>query len=353
MKKTFIVLMAMLVLLSFVSCGKKAETKAATPAPTATPAAAAAPAPAPAPVEAKLPKNIEVQVPAKAGGGTDVMARTLANQVSKDSGSNLTIVNNTDGSGVVAMEKVRLAKPDGATIMQFHSTMVIKVATGKYKYLPSENFSVIAVSRGTEKGGYVLVVKTGGKYKTLADLVDACKANPGQVLFGVETGGSAHIMSGLFAKAAGINVKYVEAGTDTEKLTALVGGSIDATLVNPNQAKQYVESGKVIPLGVVPVDLEKSSRSTVLPDVPNFVELGYPFTFATYNLFLGPKGMDPALVAKLREYYVNANNNPEVEKILKPAGFAMEFFSVEDGMKALQQQEKDLSAVCESLGLKK
>lgn len=353
MKKSIIVLMSMLTVLSFASCSKKTESKATTPSTSVASSAPVVKTTSAPSVAIELPKNIEVQVPAKAGGGTDVMARALANQVSKDSGSNFTIINNTDGSGVVAMEKVRLAKPDGATIMQFHSTMVIKVATGKYKYNPSDNFSVIAVSRGTEKCGYVMVVKSDGKYKTLDDLVNACKANPGKILFGVETGGSAHIMAGLFAKAANINIKYVEAGSDTEKLTALVGGSIDATFVNPNQAKQYVESGKVIALAVVPVDMVKNNRSTILPNVPNFVEAGYPFTFGTYNLFLGPKGMDPTLITKIRDYYVKANENPDVAKVLGAAGFAMEFLSPEDGLKALKQQEQDLTAICEELGLKK
>ena len=95
-----------------------------------------------------------------------------------------------------------------------------------------------------DKANNVLVVSGGSSYQTLDDLIGAAKERPGEVMFGVETGGTVHIQTGLFAKAAGIDVKYVEAGSDTEKLTALVGNSIDACFVNANQAKQYVESGK-------------------------------------------------------------------------------------------------------------
>lgn len=301
----------------------------------------------------KFPKTIEIQVPARAGGGTDVMARTLASAVSAQSGANLTVVNNTDGSGVVAMEKVRLGKNDGSSMLEFHTTMVIKAATGQYKYLPSENFTVIAVSRGVERGGYILLVGGESKYKTLDDLVNAAKANPGKLLIGVETGGSSNIMAGLFAKAANANFKMVEAGSDTEKLTQLVGGSIDACFVNPNQARQYVESGKARALAVVPVDDKKDSRSTVFPDVPNFNELGCPFSFATLNLFLGPKGMDPALVSQIRDYYVKANESPDVTKVLVPAGFAMDFLSPEEGIAALKAQETAIVGICNELGLKK
>ena len=73
-------------------------------------------------------KNVEIQVPAKAGGGTDVMARALANKVSGESGSTITIVNNTDGGGVVACEKASAGKKDGSTLTQWHLTMLIKTA---------------------------------------------------------------------------------------------------------------------------------------------------------------------------------------------------------------------------------
>ena len=192
-----------------------------------------------------LPKNVELQVPAKAGGGTDVIIRALATQVSKDSGSNLAIQNNTDGSGVVAMEKVRTAKNDASTLLFFHTTMLIKTATGVYDHVAADEFKVIAVGQSREKTGYVLVVPGDAPYNTTAELVEAAKAAPGTILFGVETGGSSHIQCGLFAQAAGIDIKYVEAGSDTEKLTALVGGSINAAFVNANQAKQYVESGNL------------------------------------------------------------------------------------------------------------
>lgn len=76
-----------------------------------------------------LPKNIEVQLPASAGGGTDVTARALTAYINQNGSSNMTVVNNNDGGGVVAFETVRNAKADGSTILFFHTTMSIKAAT--------------------------------------------------------------------------------------------------------------------------------------------------------------------------------------------------------------------------------
>lgn len=298
-----------------------------------------------------LPKNVELQVPAKAGGGTDVTARALATQVSKDSGSNLAIQNNTDGSGVVAMEKVRAGKNDGSSLLFFHTTMLIKTATGVYDHTAADDFTVIAVGESLEKTGYVLVVPGDSPYNTTEDIVNAAKAAPGTLLFGVETGGSSHIMCGLFAQAADIEIKYVEAGSDTEKLTALVGGSINAAFVNANQAKQYVESGKAKALACFSVD-ENGGESAILPGVTSLVDQGYNCTFTTLMFVLGPKDMDQAKVTKIHDYFASAALNEEVKAILEPTGMAMEFFSIEEGAEKVKAQQESLNSVVDMLGLK-
>lgn len=297
-----------------------------------------------------LPKNIEVQVPAKAGGGTDVMARTLTTQMSKDSGSTFAIVNNTDGAGLVAAEKVRTAKADGSEIMQWHTTMLIKTATGLYDKTADKDFRIIAVSQGTDKATYTLVVNGTSGMTTMADLV--AKAQAGEVKMGVETGGTSHIIGGLLAKAAGVEFKYVESGSDTEKLTALVGGTIDCAIVNANQAKQYVESGKAAALGVVG-NGEDGARSSILPDVKNMQEQGIDCTFSMLNIFCGPKDMTDDTAKKIYDLYTAANSNKEVSDALNKAGFGMSFASYEDGPKMVAESQEKLNSVIADLGLKK
>lgn len=297
-------------------------------------------------------KSVEIQVPAKAGGGTDVMARALGTQVAKDSGSTITIVNNTDGGGVVACEKAAAGKKDGSTLVQFHTTLLIKTATGVLKKSAADDFTVIAVGVPVDEANNCLVVSGDSPYDTLDDLIADAKANPGSLLIGIETGGTTHVQAGLFAKAAGLEVKYVEAGSDTEKLTALVGNSINAALVNANQAKQYIESGKAKALAVVSNSAE-GGRSSVLPDVPSFVEQGVDCSFQMLSvLLLGPKDMDAELVAKIHDYYAAAAENDDVKATLAPAGMEMTFMSVEDGLKTVQDTQASVSAVVEELGLK-
>jgi putative tricarboxylic transport membrane protein len=297
---------------------------------------------------AKWGSKVEVYVPAKAGGGTDVMARALSIQVSKDTKRNLTVINNTDGGGVVPMEAVRNAKPDGSKILQFHTTMLIKSATGLYNKKAAEDFTVIGVSYNPDPSGYVLVVNPNAPFKTLQEMLEYSKTK--QLLVGVETGGSTHLMTGMFAMETGANLKYVEAGSDTEKLTALVGGSIDGCFVNVNQARQYLEAEKVKALVLMSSD-KAGSRNPNVPDTPSLVELGYNVYFASVNLFLGPKGMDPAVVNEIYESYAKAALSDEVNKILVPASMNMIFYPQEEGIAVIREQQAMLDGVVAELGL--
>lgn len=299
-----------------------------------------------------IPKNVEVQLPAKAGGGTDVVGRAIQAYQSQNSGSNFTIVNNTDGSGVVAMETVRTAKADGSKVLFFHTTMSIKKATGVYDKSPSEDFKVIGCATPTNPGGYVLVVPKDSGITNVEGFIAAANAANGNYMIGVETGGSSHIMSGMLSKALGVSLKYVEAGSDTDKLAALVGGSINCALVNANQAKQYVEGDKVVALAVFSAT-EEGGRNTVLPDVPSFKELGYDCVFGTYFYVLGPKDMSDATAKALYDSYVAAATDADTLAILEGAGMGMVFAPFDQGKALISAQENALVSVCEELGLAK
>lgn len=299
---------------------------------------------------AGLPKKIEVQLPASAGGGTDVAGRQLVEWINKNSDSNLTIKNNTDGGGVVAYETVRTAKKDGSKILFFHSTMLIKHATGIYAQSPKDEFKVAGVGLPVEKGGYVLVVPADSGITNVDEFI--AKAKEAELRIGVETGGSSHIMSGILTKELGITLRTVESGPDTEKLTNLVGGSIDCALVNANQARQYVEGEKVVALACFSAT-DEGGRNSVLPDVPSFKELGYNCVFGTYFFVLLPKTASDETAEALHDLFAAAAADPEVSEILGKSGFGMEFAPYADGAALVAAQQDTLVAVCQELGLAK
>ena len=299
---------------------------------------------------AGLPKKVEVQLPAKAGGGTDVAGRQLTEWINKNGGTTMTIKNNTDGNGVVAYETIRTAKKDGSKILFFHSTMIIKYATGQYEHSPVDEFKIAGVGLPTEKGGYVLVVPTTSGIATLDDFI--AKAKESELRIGIETGGSSHIMSGMMSKALGVTLRYTDAGSDTEKLTGLVGGSIDCALVNANQARQYVEAEKVNALAVFSAT-DEGARNSVLPDVPSFKELGYDLVFGTYFYVLLPKDASDETAQAMHDVFANAAEDPEVKEILEKSGFGMEFAPFDQNEALMRGQQDALVAACQELGLGK
>ena len=299
---------------------------------------------------ASLPKKIEVQLPAKAGGGTDVAGRQLTDWISKNSDSTLTIKNNTDGGGVVAYETIRTAKKDASKILFFHTTMLIKYATGIYNQSPADEFKVAGVGLPTEKGGYVLVVGKDSGVTDLDGFIALAKEKNGELRIGVETGGSSHIMSGMLTKELGIDLRIVESGPDTEKLTNLVGGSIDCALVNSNQAKQYIEGEKVNAIACFSAT-DEGGRNSVLPDVPSFKELGYNLVFGTYFYVLLPKDASDETAEAVHNLFAAAAADPEVKEILEKSGFGMEFAPFADNESLIRGQQEALVSVCQELGL--
>ena len=299
---------------------------------------------------AGLPKKIEVQLPASAGGGTDVVGRTLAEYINKKGETNLTIKNNTDGSGVVAYETVRTAKKDGSKILFFHSTIINKYATGIYNQSPVDSFKIAAVGLPTEKGGYVLVVPADSGITDLEGFI--AKAKETELRIGIESGGSSHLMSGMMMKELGLELRTVESGPDTEKLTNLVGGSIDCALVNGNQAKQYIEGGKVNALACFSSS-DEGGRCSNLPDVPSFIEQGYHLVFGTYFYILLPKDASDDVAIALHDIYAEAAEAPEVDEVLTKMGMAMRIAPYDQNDALMRAQQEALVSVCQELGLAK
>ncbi|MCD8222027.1 MAG: tripartite tricarboxylate transporter substrate binding protein [Clostridiales bacterium] len=357
MKKQLLALaLAGMMALSLAGCGSSSSSSSSSTSTTAAAASgeteAAAEAGEAAASDVELPKKIEMQVPASAGGGTDVVARALSSYINSNSDSNTTVVNNTDGSGVVAMETVRTGKADGSELLFFHTSMCIKTATGVYEHTGHEDFKVIGAATPTNKGGYILVTPAGD-ITDVDSFVEAAKAAGGNMMIGVETGGSSHIMAGMLSKALGIELKYVEAGADTDKLTALVGGSINCALVNANQAKQYIEAGKVNAIACFSAT-DEGGRNDILPDVPSFAEQGYDgCVYGTYFYILANPEMDDATAQAILALFDAAAKDPDTAAILESAGMGMEFVPYEDAQPAMQAQQESLNVVCEELGLSK
>jgi putative tricarboxylic transport membrane protein len=249
--------------------------------------------PATAAAQAKYPsKGIEVVVPFAPGGGTDNLMRMITGIIDENKWSPvpLNVNNRPGGSGTIGYSYLINKKGDphvvaGATPM---------IVSGKLQgRLPGNHRDAITVLMIVAIDELMLSVRSESPYKTIEDFVSAARAKPGQLTVG-GTGvhNEDHIFAHLFEESAKIKLKYVPFNSGGEVTAALLGGHIDAGVMNPNEITAQVEAGKAKNLAVA-----AHKRIADAKDVPTFAEKGYPFYWEQMRGVVGPAGMAPEAVA--------------------------------------------------------
>ena len=294
-------------------------------------------------------RSVKLIVPAKPGGGTDAVARVLAAELEKKTGQAFVIVNQPTGGGSVAAETVRAARPDGTTLLFYHTGLLSSYHSGVYSHNPATEFTAVAVM--PVGGSQSLAVGPDSKAKSVADLVAAAKANPDSVTLGVQLKGASHFMAALLMKDTGAPFRLVEAGSDADKLTALQGGNIDAALVNTPGALQYAEAGKLRILGTISGTPERDSGAS---DYPSMAELGFKNTvYGLDFLVLGPKDMDPGLASRINQVFGEVVKDPAVNDQLIKMKLPLAFLDKDAGAQRLAESEKKIGELAAEIGLSK
>ena len=278
-------------------------------------------------------KPINLVVTHAAGGDTDYNARLLARLLEKDLGQSVVANNVTGANGSIALEQYKDGDKDGYTLIATNSAALIgNKATGLSDF-SYEAFEPVAIY-GRQAGENV-VVRADSPYNTISDLVEASKANPGQIKYGVSMGGGVYIASVIMDKEIGAKFNVVDTGDSANRLTALLGGHVDATSIPYSAAKEYIESGQLKTLGTL-----LSERSKMLPDIPSLSETYKDLSVDTYYVILAPKGTDPALVEKVSKAINKVvNENPEYKQEVEKMNFqAPWMLGVEETKAELQKQ---------------
>lgn len=291
---------------------------------------------------------VQFYVPASPGGGTDAVARILADALQKAQDAPFVVVNAPGGGGAVAAEQVRNADPNGQALLFFHTGLMTSYHTGAYPNDPLQEFTPVAVM--SVDGSYALAVPADAPYNSVQDLVDAATAEPEKISLGVQLRGSTHFMGGLLEKDSGAKFRFVEAGSDSDKLVQLQGKQIDAALVNASGTKQYVDTGALRVLGTIGGNAE---RDPLMPDVASVAEQGFPSTIFGFDfLVLGPKGMDPALVTTIHDAVTAAVDDAAVAEQLNTMGMPVTPLAESDMSAQLTDTDRRINETAAMLGLK-
>ena len=224
---------------------------------------------APTPACAAFPeRDITVVVPWAAGGGTDTLARTLAKNSKKYFGVNMNVVNRVGGVGVIAMNSVATSKPDGYTVGLVTDYLSLYTLLG-ISELSYRDFDLVALLNRSPAG---ISVRMDSPYKTLKDMVDYAKANPGVLTAGHAGPGQAwHLAMASLALKYGLKFAYVPFDGSAPVRTALVGGHVSVATTGIDEVLQFYQAKQLRILGV-----NSLTRVAAFPDVPTFAEAGFP-----------------------------------------------------------------------------
>jgi tripartite-type tricarboxylate transporter receptor subunit TctC len=239
-------------------------------------------------------KPLRIIVPFAPGGGTDLISRTVADGMSKDLGQPV-IVENKPGAGtIIGTDAVAKSTPDGYTlVMATFAHAVNPSLQPKLPYATDKAFAPVAL---IGRSPNVLVVRPDRPYKTVKELIDFAKANPGKLTFGSQGNGtSAHLAGELFKSLGKVDMVHVPYKGAGPALTDLLGGQIDMMFATASAVGSFVENGKLRAIAVT-----TSDRSPAWPKVPTIAEAGVPGYAAEswYGLY-APAGTPREVILRL------------------------------------------------------
>lgn len=249
-------------------------------------------------------RPIKLICPWPAGGSTDAVMRSLAESAGKSLGQQIVIENKPGAGGMLGANEMVGARPDGYTLTQLPHGVFRIPHMQKVQFDTTKDFTWIVCLTGYTFG---LVVPADSPIKSVKDLVDYAKANPGKFSYGsTGTGTSPHLAVEEFAQRAGITLNHIPFKGNADNMQAVLGGhtmaASDATGWGP-----HVDSGKLRLLATY-----GSKRTKRWPNVPTLDELGYKTVSDSPFGVCGPKGMDPAVVRTLHDAFRKTLDDPAV-----------------------------------------
>ena len=286
---------------------------------------------------------IKMVVAYGAGGGTDIIARTMAQYISKHLGNNAAIVvtNRPGAGGAIGFTELAKAPADGYTIGFINTPNVLTIPIERKSNFHWQDYDLLG-NIVDDPGNFS--VHAESPHKSLKELVAFAKANPGAVSYGTTgIGSDDHISALMLERAAGIKLTHVPFKGAAEVHNAVVGKQVTVAAMNIGEALQYAKGGSPIrQLGQMSV-----SRTTLAPTVPTFKEQGFDIVMASLRGIAAPKGLPPAVREQLVTAVSKAAADPEFQakaaaffaplRYLPPAAYAVELKDTEAAFKQLWQ----------------
>jgi tripartite-type tricarboxylate transporter receptor subunit TctC len=293
-------------------------------------------------------RTIKLVVPFAAGGGTDIQARMIAQELGKVLGQSVIVENHPGAGGNIGAKYVATSPADGYTLLVgstgTHAANQFLYATLPYD--PVKDFAPVTLLSTFDN---VLVVPQASPVKTIQDLVAMAKKSPGKLNYGVTTiGSSSHLAVEKFKRDAGIEASAVPYNGAGQATTDLLGGRLDFMLDLVGTQIGNIQAGKVRPIATT-----AAKRNAVLKDVPTIAESGYPgFSAVGWNGLFAPAATPPAVVEKVYEAIKQAYASPEFQASMRARSFDIAAMPPKEYAQFLQQERAKWGAVIQEAHIK-
>ena len=292
-------------------------------------------------------KPITMIVPFPAGGLADIVARPVAEAMSRELGQPVVIENKGGAGGGIGMGMAAKAPPDGYTVlMALSSYSVIPEADAVLGRAPMYSFSALRPIARITADPTVLAVRADAPWKSAKDFVEDAKKRPGAINYGSSGNyGTMHVPMEILAQNAGIKLTHVPFTGAAPAIVALLGGQIDAVSTGPATVVQHVKAGKIKVLAHW-----GNGKLQALPDVPSLKEAGYNAEYAQWSGMFIPAATPEPVAQRLRAAVRAAANDPKVKEVIGNAGSPILYQDTPDFEKYVQADVKRMADVVKKIG---
>lgn len=285
--------------------------------------------------------TVSIVVPAGAGGNTDLSARVFAQYAKQLTGADFIVVNANGASGSVAADQVLEAAPDGMTFLYGHTLVNVANIAGITDY----NYTAFKLGPTFAKDPAQQLYVNPEKYADLDAFIEAAKANPGQLQAVTEVGAYTYYELLAFQKAAGIELKLVDGGSNSDKIAAMLSGSVDLMPGSYINCKDYLESGDFICLGV-----PTEERSEIIPDIPTFKEQGIDLVYpdCDFSFYFPPETSDD-VITYYEDLVQAIHADPEAAQAIRDVEMTPYYLSAEESAENEEWMYNTIKEIADSV----
>ena len=254
-------------------------------------------------------KPIKLLVPFTPGGGTDILARIVAQKMSEQMGQQVIVDNKPGGNTLVATQELVRSAPDGYTLLMQTNNLAANptLYKGKIQFDTLKDLTPVALVAGNP---HVLVVNPSVPVNTLQEYIALAKAKPGTITFATAGSGTVNHLTGeLLKMQAGIDIVHVPYKGSGSVMPDLLGGQVSSLFAAMPTVTSYIKEKKLRAIAVT-----TPNRFRGLPDVPTIAEQGYPgYDFSSWFGILAPAGTPKPVIDRLNAEIVKALKDPSVQ----------------------------------------